>query len=71
MKAEIKEWEYALCKGWIVAYVAQGRDKPERIAKSVRTIMGRGRIDQNNVEWMLEEINWRACYHFWIHLGIT
>ncbi len=57
MVLEIKEFYYALCKGRICSYVARGNDKPERILKSIRTIMAKGRIDQEAIQGMLVEVD--------------
>ncbi len=55
MGFNIEEFEYRICKGRIQSYVARAKEPPERIVKSIRTIMARGGINKTDVERMLEE----------------
>lgn len=56
MTFNIEECEYRICKGRVETYVARAKEPPQKIVKSVLTFMSRGRINQSDLEKMLNEI---------------
>lgn len=56
MQLDIHEFEYRICKGRLQSYVARAKEPPGRIVKSIRTFLSNARIEHDDVERMLNEV---------------
>lgn len=61
---DVSEWYYRQLKGRIAAHVARGRDKPEAIVKSARTILARGDISPEALARILQEVQIESVQPF-------
>lgn len=64
MLLDFNEWNYARCKGRITAYVSRGKEKPERIIKSIRTTMAKGNLGSEALERILQEVERESVQPF-------
>ena len=56
MDFKIEEFEYRICKGRVQSYVARAKEPPDRIVKSIRTFISNARIEHDDLERMLNEV---------------
>ncbi len=64
MLLDVREWNYARCKGQVVSYVAKGRGIPDRIIKSIWTTVSKGNLNLADFQRMLAEIESESVMPF-------
>ena len=56
MELNYREFLYGTCKGRVSSYVARAKESPERIVKSIHTLVSGGSIGQEDLDRMLSEV---------------
>ncbi len=56
MDLNYREFIYGTCKGRVRSYVARATESPERIVKSIHSLVSSGCIGQEDLDRMLSEV---------------